>query len=116
MFYESTAVTSVSDDFLPAASLADYCYFYMFYGCSNLTTAPELPASTLAKSCYERMFTYCRSLNSVKISYTGRVDDAPNRAFTSWVVGVASSGTFYYRGSQSTQSFGFPSGWSINPN
>ena len=66
LFYESTAVTSVSKDFLPATSLADYCYFYMFYGCSNLTTAPELPATTLAKSCYEGMFTYCRSLNSAK--------------------------------------------------
>jgi hypothetical protein len=28
----------------------------MFYGCSSLTTAPELPATTLANNCYQNMF------------------------------------------------------------
>ena len=32
---------------LPATTLANYCYQYMFSGCTFLTTAPELPATTL---------------------------------------------------------------------
>ena len=27
-------------------TMADYCYSYMFYGCTRLTTAPSLPATT----------------------------------------------------------------------
>jgi len=53
LFYELTAVTSVSEDFLPATGLARYCYYAMFSGCTSLTTAPDLPATTLAESCYE---------------------------------------------------------------
>ena len=47
---------------LPASTLANYCYEYMFYGCRNLTTAPELPAKTLAEGCYNDMFLGCTSL------------------------------------------------------
>ena len=32
-------------------SMATYCYSYMFYGCTSLTTAPSLPATTLADYC-----------------------------------------------------------------
>ena len=49
---------------LPATTLADYCYKYMFSGCTSLTTAPELPATTLADGCYETMFTNCTSLTT----------------------------------------------------
>lgn len=44
---------------LPATTLADYCYAYMFYGCASFNTAPELPARTLAQHCYEEMFHGC---------------------------------------------------------
>ena len=37
-------------------TMVDRCYAYMFYGCTSLTTAPELPATTLANYCYLRMF------------------------------------------------------------
>lgn len=47
---------------LPATTLADSCYSEMFYGCTSLTTAPELPATTLASSCYFFMFYGCTSL------------------------------------------------------
>ena len=40
----------------------NYCYFYMFYGCTSLTQAPELPATTLANNCYSGMFLDCTSL------------------------------------------------------
>jgi len=50
MFYGCTNLTTAPE--LPAIALAEYCYNYMFYGCTNLTTAPELPATTLAQYCY----------------------------------------------------------------
>ena len=34
----------------------------MFYGCTSLTTAPELPATTLGIKCYSDMFAACTSL------------------------------------------------------
>ena len=47
---------------LPATTLADGCYHYMFKGCTSLTQAPELPATTLADYCYSYMFKGCISL------------------------------------------------------
>ena len=64
LFWNSTGITSVSGNFLPATTLTDYCYRNMFYQCSSLTTAPKLPATTLADSCYEFMFLNCTSLKS----------------------------------------------------
>ena len=43
-------------------TMADYCYYYMFYGCTGLTQAPALPATTLAENCYAYMFRGCTSL------------------------------------------------------
>ena len=52
---------------LPATTLVDNCYAYMFYGCSSLTTAPDLPATTLARYCYSNMFRGCSSLTQAPI-------------------------------------------------
>lgn len=38
-------------------TMADYCYFYMFSGCTSLTQAPDLPATTLVHFCYNNMFS-----------------------------------------------------------
>ena len=84
----------------------------MFYGCSSLIVAPMLPAATLVTSCYGYMFENCTSLNSIKIVYTGNYDSG---YFYKWVNGVASSGTFYYNGSQTAQDFQLPSGWTKSP-
>ena len=40
--------------------MANNCYAYMFKGCDNLVTAPELPATTLSVGCYKSMFSECR--------------------------------------------------------
>ena len=64
LFFESTGITSVDEDFLPATSLTTHCYRNMFFGCSSLTTAPELPAIALADYCYECMFQNCSSLTN----------------------------------------------------
>lgn len=49
---------------LPATSLVQSCYADMFQGCTSLTTAPELPATTLPQQCYEYMFSGCTSLTA----------------------------------------------------
>lgn len=64
LFDNCTTIVYISKDFLPATTLVDYCYYRMFYGCSSLTTAPELPATTLANYCYGGMFMKCTSLTS----------------------------------------------------
>lgn len=43
-------------------AMAKNCYYYMFNGCTSLTTAPSLPATTLANSCYGSMFYGCTSI------------------------------------------------------
>ena len=47
---------------LPATTLNAYCYSNMFNGCTSLVTPPELPATTLTGSCYSGMFGGCTSL------------------------------------------------------
>ncbi|MEE3434692.1 MAG: leucine-rich repeat protein [Treponema sp.] len=62
MFYGCASLTAAPS--LPATSLAlaKWCYEHMFYGCASLTKAPELPATTLGQSCYMGMFSDCTSL------------------------------------------------------
>lgn len=60
MFQGCTRLTTAPA--LPAMTLADHCYYEMFWNCISLTTAPALPATTLAPYCYDEMFYYCKSL------------------------------------------------------
>ena len=60
MFYGCANLTKAPE--LPATTLAADCYQEMFYGCANLTQAPELPATTLGPQCYYSMFQGCTSL------------------------------------------------------
>ena len=60
MFSGCTALTQAPD--LPATTLANYCYRSMFEKCTALTQAPDLPATTLAANCYRSMFSGCTSL------------------------------------------------------
>ena len=62
MFYGCTGLTSAPE--LPATTLAISCYKYMFRGCTGLTSAPELPATTLKSFCYSYMFDGCTGLTS----------------------------------------------------
>ena len=63
-FCNSDKIVDASNLKLPATTLALGCYSSMFFGCTNLTTAPELPATTLANSCYSSMFSGCTSLTT----------------------------------------------------
>lgn len=65
LFKDATTLVSAENLLLPATTLANYCYYYLFLGCTSLTTAPALPATSLAPYCYENMFTGCTSLTTV---------------------------------------------------
>ena len=60
MFRGCTGLTSAPE--LPATTLVDNGYASMFNGCTGLTSAPELPATTLARRCYQYMFRGCTGL------------------------------------------------------
>lgn len=64
LFYICSTIKNVSSNFLPATTLAENCYGYMFYRCTSLTIAPQLPATTLASQCYSGMFRNCTSLTT----------------------------------------------------
>ena len=64
LFDRCTNIVNVSSNFLPATTLANYCYYSMFSGCTSLTTAPELPATRLKDYCYYSMFSGCTSLTT----------------------------------------------------
>ena len=42
----------------------------MFEGCTSLTQAPELPAKTLTEGCYKWMFSKCEKLSRIKVAFT----------------------------------------------
>ena len=85
----------------------------MFRDCTSLTTAPELPATTLVDYCYYYMFFGCSKLNYIKAMFT----TTPSSTYTySWVNGVASTGKFIKNKNATwnvTGVDGIPSGWSI---
>ena len=101
---------------LPATALEGFCYSNMFYGCTSLTSAPALPATTLADWCYGGMFYGCTSLNYIKCLAT---DISASNCTSSWVKGVASTGTFVKNPSMtswSTGNSGIPDNWAIENN
>ena len=97
---------------LPATTLKDYCYKYMFNGCTGLSKSPDLPATTLTKGCYYAMFENCKNLKYIKMLGT----IVSNNSLYNWVNGVASSGTFVRNTSMTSLSTGvngIPSGWTV---
>ena len=66
LFYGCSSLTTAPE--LPTINLADYCYQSLFRDCTSLTTAPELPATTMAGYCYSSMFYGCTSLKRIKMN------------------------------------------------
>ena len=112
MFQGCTGLTSIPSKLLPATTLADNCYGYMFKGCSKITTAPDLRVGTLVTQCYFHMFDDCTTLKSIRMLAT---NISATRCLSFWVSGVASSGTFYKKSSATipTGKSGIPSGWTV---
>lgn len=63
LFRNCKTIVNVAKNILPATTLAQYCYSYMFYNCTNLASAPKLPAMELAPQCYSYMFYNCKALS-----------------------------------------------------
>ena len=119
LFRHCYALDTVPEGFLPSLLMAKWCYRGMFEGAA-FTEGPVLPATTLVNECYRFMFNTCKSLNKITCLAT----NPNNGAFTSnWVGGgVPSGGTFYKDastkdndGSDATKwprgNSGIPSGW-----
>jgi hypothetical protein len=110
MFNYCTTLVSAPE--LPAMTLAEGCYQQMFYGCTSLGIAPELPAAHLNAHSYQEMFRGCSKLNYIKClaTYTSASDCLRN-----WTVGVSNSGTFIKDANTTwpTGVSGIPSGWTV---
>ena len=62
LFRYNTHIINTNNLLLPATSVTNYCYGYMFQSCTSLITAPTLPATTVTNRCYQSMFQNCTSL------------------------------------------------------
>lgn len=58
LFYQNSSIDNSEDLLLPATTLVNWCYAYMFQDCNFMNTTPELPAMMLAESCYRGMFEH----------------------------------------------------------
>ena len=112
MFQGCTGLPEIPTVLLPATTLASHCYHSMFKGCIGIKTAPNLKAEKLVTQCYYNMFYRCTKLNSIRMLAT---NISASSCLTSWVSGVASSGTFYKKTSATipTGKSGIPSGWTV---
>ena len=90
MFYRCSSLSTAPN--LPATTLANRCYAWMFAYCTSLSTAPDLPATTLAAYCYDGMFWECSKLNNINVNFYNW--DEFTNSTTNWVYGVANEGTF----------------------
>lgn len=111
MFFGCTGLTVAPE--LPATTLVNSCYGNMFRDCTGLTSAPELPATTLTESCYSNMFQGCSNLAYIKAMFT----TTPGSSYTTiWVRGVKATGTFIKNSAATwneTGDNGVPSGWTV---
>lgn len=87
LFYGESELTSAPS--LPATTLTERCYYAMFSDCTGLKTLPSLPATTMKANCYQNMFTGCSALKlsaSQDSNYT-----QPYRIPTEWTLTTASN-------------------------
>lgn len=112
LFYYCTTIKTVSNNFLPATTLASYCYHEMFSGCTSLTTAPDLPAEELKNNCYSSMFNES-GVNYIKALFK----TIPGNSFTNnWVRNVPSTGIFVKNPEATWEVYGnsgIPNGWTV---
>ena len=83
LFSGNTNVVSAENMSLPATTLANFCYYGMFQGCTSLTMAPQLPATVLTNYCYSNMFQGCTSLTTAPtvLPATTLADSCYNQMF-----------------------------------
>lgn len=110
MFNGCTSLTTTPE--LPAKMLEQICYGGMFSGCISLTVAPDLPAETLTNNCYYELFKGCSGISHIRMIAT---NISASNSLSSWVSGVAPSGTFIKAKGVEIQSgtSGIPNGWTV---
>ena len=59
--FRNTGITRME---LPATEMKPYCYYYMFSGCNKMVETPALPSTSMAKYCYGGMFDSCWLIKS----------------------------------------------------
>jgi hypothetical protein len=87
----------------------------MFSGCTSLTIAPELPATTLSNNCYQYMFNGCSNLKYIKCL---AIDISASNCTSNWVYGVSTSGLFVKNPNMTVENWGrgtsrIPNNWDI---
>ena len=97
---------------LPATTLAESCYYYMFSNCRNLTTAPLLPATTLAIGCYYYMFAGCINLSSVTCLATANISSSCLNFWLYQAGTNATSPTLHVKSTMASANWNAP-GWTI---
>lgn len=120
MFKGCTSLTTTPTE-LPALTTVGECYQEMFEGCTSLTDSPVLPAATVVTggSAYGGMFSGCTSLTAITCLATTIQETSgwvKQYGTSSWVSGVAASGTFYKDPNMTgwtTGVNGIPSGWTV---
>ena len=93
----------------------NYAFYKLFYNCSNIVNVDSnlLPATTLANYCYQFMFQGCTKLNYIKMLAT---NISASNCLSNWVNSVSSTGTFVKNASMTslpTGTSGIPSGWAV---
>jgi len=96
---------------LPAKTVGTSCYEGMFMDCTSLIKAPYLPAKILrgVNYCYRYMFRGCSNLNEIHCD----AENIVVTVLANWVEGVASTGDFYGKeiANWTDGVSGIPSGW-----
>lgn len=110
MFYGCSNLISAPR--LPATVLGEGCYSFMFSRCTKLTIAPDLPATILTISCYEQMFARCSKLNYVKCLAT---DMSARNCTQYWFDRTPATGTFvkHPNATWERSTSGIPTGWTV---
>lgn len=113
LFKDNTGIYDAEHLILPVKQLEYEVYSHMFYYCSNLVKGPAILAETMSVRSCEAMFNNCTNLNYIKCLAT---NISANNCTLSWVMSVASSGTFVKHLAMNdwpTGQNGIPSGWTV---
>lgn len=112
----SSYLTDISNLILPATTLTDNCYGYMFSGQNMITTTPFLPAQYPFSGSYYRMFYGCTRLNYVNAAFLDEPTDEISGFSWDWLYDVAATGTFvknHYATWTDRGTYAVPTGWTI---